>query len=631
MTLTAHDPPAAEQAVPGPGRADRSGRGFSDAVLRAIRERVDLVEFIGAYVSLRRTGQNAVGLCPFHAEKRPSFTVSASKQLYHCFGCGAGGDVFAFVMQRESVSFPEAVQWLARKGGVPLPSSESSGADRRRQMLYDIHQAAADHFRKRLSGREGEAARRYLQSRRLTADSLEGFGLGYASSSWDDLLNALIAKKWTAAHVQDAGLAVPRTQGGGWYDRFRNRLICPIRDVHGQVVAFGGRVLDDALPKYLNSPDTPIFTKGRQLFALDRARQSVAAHGVLVVVEGYFDVIAAHQAGFTNVVATLGTALTPAHLEVIRRLVTRVCLVFDPDAAGVRAAMRTVDLFAPLDLRVDVASLPEGKDPDRVIHEDGPDAFRAALEQAVSLTEFVLRNVVPPGDYRGVEAKKSAAGRALPVIAKLVNAIDRDQYLRWLADRIQVAESSLREELHRGRSGTPAGTPHRTSGDPRRPASISGGAWPRAEEKVVAALIQGRLAAGLLARISKDTLTDDTLRSVVELARAEGGTRDADLAVTLRDRALSDGRDDVAGALAKLATIPFEGEDPEQVIHDCVVRLIADERKRDVEELLRAIDHCQEQGKREALQRELGRLKKEQVEIEQLRGTQFGASQVMRG
>src|SRR5574341_562174 len=629
MTLTAHDRPAAEQAAPGPGR-DRSGRGYSDAVLRAIRERVDLVEFIGAYVSLKRTGQNAVGLCPFHADKRPSFTVSTSKQLYHCFGCGAGGDLFAFVMQRESVSFPEAVQWLARKSGVPLPTGESSGADRRRQMLYDIHVAAAEHFRLRLTGREGEAARRYLQSRRLTADSLDGFGLGYAAASWDDLLTVLSAKKWTAAHIQDAGLAVPRAQGGGWYDRFRNRLICPIRDVHGQVVAFGGRVLDDALPKYLNSPDTPIFTKGRQLFALDRARQTVATHGVLVVVEGYFDVIAAHQAGFTNVVATLGTALTPAHLDTIRRLVTRVCLVFDPDAAGVRAAMRTVDLFAPLDLRVDVASLPAGKDPDRVIHEDGPEAFRAALEQAVNLTEFVLNHLVPSGDYRGTEAKKTAASRALPVVAKLVNAIDRDHYLNWLADRIRVSEASLREELHRGKPVGSTGAP-RPSAERRNTIPASNRAWPAAEEKVVAALIQGRLAAGLLTSLSSDTLTDDTLRSVVELARAEVGSRDADLAVTLRDRALAEGRDDVAGALAKLATIPFEGDDPDQMIHDCVVRLISDERKRGVEELLRAIDKCEEQGKREELQRELGRLKKEQVEIEQLRGTQFGASQVVRG
>ncbi len=633
MTLTAHDPPAAEQAVPGPGRADRSGRGFSDAVIRAIRERVDLLEFIGTYVSLRRTGQNAVGLCPFHAEKRPSFTVSASKQLYHCFGCGAGGDLFAFVMQRESVSFPEAVQWLARKAGVALPTSETSGVDRRRQMLYDIHVAAAEHFRRRLTGREGEAARRYLQSRRLTAESLDGFGLGYAAASWDDLLTALSARKWTAAQIQDAGLAVPRAQGGGWYDRFRHRLICPIRDAHGQVVAFGGRVLDDALPKYLNSPDTPIFTKGRQLFALDRARQAVATHGVLVVVEGYFDVIAAHQTGFTNVVATLGTALTPAHLDTIRRLVTRVCLVFDPDAAGVRAAMRTVDLFAPLDLRVDVASLPAGKDPDRVIHEDGPEAFRDALERSVSLTEFVLNHLVPPGDYRGTETKKTAASRALPVLAKLVNAIDRDHYLRWLADRIRVSESSLREELHRGRTGA-AATASRPSGDRRSATPAPARAWPRAEAIVAAAVVQGRLAAGLLATVSDDALTDETLRSVVALARETVGSRDGDLALVLRDRAVNEGRDEVAAALAKLATHDFVGDDPEQEIHDCVVAIRIGQRQRRVDELPRAIERCEVQGDADEarrLQGELRQLTNEISELRQLRGTQLGVSQTVRG
>ncbi|MEW6684041.1 MAG: DNA primase [Nitrospirota bacterium] len=601
-------------------------RGFSDAVLRAIRERVDLVEFIGTHVSLKRTGQNAVGLCPFHAEKRPSFTVSASKQLYHCFGCGAGGDLFAFVMQRESVSFPEAVQWLARKAGVPLPTSESSGADRRRQLLYDIHVAAADHFRRRLAGREGDIARRYIQSRRVTADALEAFGLGYAASSWDDALTALTSKGWTPAQLEDAGLAVPRSQGGGWYDRFRHRLICPIRDAHGQVVAFGGRVLDDALPKYLNSPDTPIFTKGRHLFALDRARQSLAASGVLVVVEGYFDVIAAHQAGFSNVVATLGTALTPAHLETIRRLVSRVCLVFDPDAAGVRAALRTVDLFAPMDLRVDVASLPTGKDPDRVLHEDGPDVFRAVLEQAVSLTEFVLNHLVPPGDYRSTEAKKAAAARALPVIAKLVNAIDRDHHLRWLADRIRVAESSLRAELQRGRHAAVGGTSQPSPGGARHPASKARRAWPHAEEVVAAALIQGRLAAALLSRISSDALTDETLRSVVELAREEIGSRDADLAITLRDRALAEGRDDVAGAIAKLATYPFDGDDPDQQIRDCVVRVRRTQHERRVGELPRAIDQCRDQGEREQLQRELDRLKREIMEIEQHRGSHAAAS-----
>ncbi len=621
MTSTAHDPPSAERAVPGSGRHDRPGRGFSDAVLHAIRERVDLAEFIGAYVSLKRTGQNAVGLCPFHGEKRPSFTVSASKQLYHCFGCGAGGDLFAFVMQRESVSFPEAVQWLARKANVPLPSRESSVVDRHRQSLYDIHIAAAEHFRRRLTGREGDAARRYLQSRRVTADTIEAFGLGYATASWDDLFTALTAKGWTPAQLQDAGLAVPRTQGGGWYDRFRHRVICPIRDVHGQVVAFGGRVLDDTLPKYLNSPDTPLFTKGRQLFALDRARQAVSSSGVLVVVEGYFDVIAAHQAGVTNVVATLGTALTPAHLEAVRRLVTRVCLVFDPDDAGVRAALRTVDLFVPLDLRVDVASLPPGKDPDRVIHDDGPDAFRAALDRAVSLTEFVLNHLVPPGDYRATDAKKSAAARALPVVAKLSNAIDRDHYVRWLADRIRVAESSLRDELHRGRKSGSAGTPPGVPGGPRSHTPPVTCAWPPAEEGVVAALIQGRLAAGLLAAVSDDALTDDTLRSVLQAARGELGARGSDLPVILRDRALSEGREDVAAALTKLATYPFDGDDPEQQIRDCVVTLRRHQHERRVAEIPRSIDQCQDQGERERLQRELGRLKKEIVEIEQHRGS----------
>lgn len=624
----APDRPATERPGHSPGAARPSG-GFGDAVLRAIRERVDLVEFIGAYVSLKRTGQNAVGLCPFHADKRPSFTVSASKQLYHCFGCGAGGDLFAFVMQRESLSFPEAVEWLARKSGVPLPDRERSDADRRRQSLYDIHAAAADHFRRRLAGREGETARRYLHARRLTAETVEAFGLGYAASSWDDLLAALSAKGWTSAQVQEAGLIVPRQQGGGWYDRFRHRVICPIRDAHGQVVAFGGRVLDDAQPKYLNSPETPLFSKGRQLFALDRARQSVAANGTLVVVEGYFDVIAAHQAGFTNVVATLGTALTPAHLEAIRRLVTRVCLVFDPDPAGVKAALRTVDLFAPLDLRVDVASLPGGKDPDRVMHEDGPDAFRAALEQAVGLTQFVLDHLVPEGSYRDPGAKKAAVARAVPLIASLTSAIDRDHYIRWLADRVGVAESTLREELRRGRnpdsprSGAATVKPR---GDAAKP--VAG--WPRAEEVVAAAVIHGRMAPALMADVSGDVMTDPTLRAVVELVERETRSGDGDAAVMVRDRALAEGRRDVAEALAKLATYEFLGDDPEQEIFDCVVTLRIDQRKRRVEELTRAIHRHEAQGKDDEAQRLQGehvRLTKELSGLRLLRGSRMGPAQ----
>jgi DNA primase len=620
----APDRPATERPGHSPGAARPSG-GFGDAVLRAIRERVDLVEFVGAYVSLKRTGQNAVGLCPFHADKRPSFTVSASKQLYHCFGCGAGGDLFAFVMQRESLSFPEAVQWLARKANVPLPTRDATGTDRRRQTLYDIHAAAAEHFRRRLGGREGDAARRYLQTRRLTSETIETFGLGYAVSSWDDLLAALTAKGWTAEQIQDAGLAVPRQQGGGRYDRFRHRVMCPIRDTHGQVVAFGGRVLDDAQPKYLNSPETPLFSKGRHLFALDVARQSVASNGTLVVVEGYFDVIAAHQAGFTNVVATLGTALTPAHLEAIRRLVSRVCLVFDPDAAGVRAALRTVDLFAQIDLRVDVASLPGGKDPDRVIHEDGPDAFRSALDRAAPLTQFVLEHLAPAADYRDPGTKKAAVAQALPVIARLANAIDREHYLRWLSDQVGVAESSLREELHRGRSPAAPANAGRTAARPDSGAPVR--MWPHAEKIVAAAVVHGRLAPALLVDVSGEAMTHDTLRAVVDMVDQEVRSGDGDAAMVARDRALAEGRHDVADALAKLATHEFDGDDPDQEIYDCAVTLRIDRMQRRLEELTRAIQRVEAQGRHDEaqqLQSEHLQLTTELRDLRLLRGSRMG-------
>jgi DNA primase len=383
-------------------------------------------------------------------------------------------------------------------------------------------------------------------------------------------------------------------------------------------------VLDDAQPKYLNSPETALFSKGRQLFALDVARQAVAANGTLVVVEGYFDVIAAHQAGFTNVVATLGTALTPAHLDTIRRLVTRVCLVFDPDAAGVRAALRTVDLFAQIDLRVDVASLPGGKDPDRVIHEDGPEAFRAAIDGAVTLTQFVLDHLAPAGDYRDPGAKKVAVARALPVIAGLTNAIDRDHYLRWLADRVGVVESSLREEWHRGR--TPAAPPGRSSlrrSESGRPVRV----WTSAEEVVAAAAVHGRLAPALLLDVSGEAVTDGTLRAVVDLMAREVRSGDGDAAALVRDRALAEGRHDVADALAKLATYEFDGDDPDQEIYDCVVTLRINQRQRRLEDLTRAIHHSEAKDRHDEahqLQGEHVRLTMELRDLRLLRGSRMG-------
>ena len=610
-------------------------KGFSDDVLRAIRERVDLIDLVGSYVALKRTGQNAVGLCPFHTEKRPSFTVSASKQLFHCFGCGAGGDLFSFVMQRETVSFPEAVQLLARKAGVALPDRDASGVDGRRQALYEIHTAAADHFRRRLASREGEAARRYLQGRRLTPESVEAFGLGYAASSWDDLFATLVAKGWTPSQLEEAGVVVPRAQGGGCYDRFRHRVICPIRDVHRNVAAFGGRVLDDTLPKYLNSPETPIFSKGRYLFGLDRAREMVASTGTLVVVEGYFDVIATHQAGFANVVATLGTALTPAHIEVIRRLVTRVMLVFDPDAAGVRAALRTVDLFGPLDLRVDVVSLPGGKDPDRLIVEDGPDAFRAALEAGRSLLAFVLEHLVPPGDYRNVDAKKAAAGRALPVIAKIRNAIERDHYRAWMADRIQVADSTLRDALARMR-----GDGRMNDGDGRRQAvsarqpARAVAPRPRAEVVVAAAVVQGRLDVGRVRGLGVEAFTDPALRAVIELVCSSAAAEEAvDASPPSGSKLweLAEGQEDAARAIAELAVFAWSEDEADKEVEDCVTEIEICRLTPRVLEVQRSIGEADANGEAERvaeLQQELNRLMQAR---ERLRGSRLVSARAVGG
>ncbi len=589
------------------------GQGFSDDVLRAIRERVDLVDLVGSYVTLKRTGQNAVGLCPFHAEKHPSFTVSPAKQLFHCFGCAAGGDLFRFVMLRESVSFPEAVQLLARKAGVPLPTRDNPGGDRRRQTLYDIHVAAADHFRRKLEGCEGESARRYLRGRRLAPETLDAFGLGYAVSAWDDLLSALTTRGWTPAQLEEAGLVRPRPQGGGWYDGFRHRVICPIHDVHRNVIAFGGRVLDDAVPKYLNSPDTPIFSKGRQLFGLDRAREAVAASGTLLVVEGYFDVMATHQAGFTNAVAPLGTALTPVHLDVIRRLVKRVVLVFDPDPAGVRAALRTVDLFAPLDLRVDVVSLPGGKDPDRLIVEDGPDAFRAALEASRSLLHFVLEHVIPSGDYRSVEAKKEGAARAVPVLAKITNAIERDHYLAWVADRIQVAESSLREAIAAARRPDRLGAAGGRRAVEPRESVRSAPVRPRAELVVAAALVQGRLGLGRVRAIGAEAFTDPALRAVIELVCSPDTAEwlaDADPGLASRLWALGEGRDE-AGTIAELAVVSLSDDEGGKEIEDCLTEIEIRRLNARVHALQRSIselDARREADRLSALQQELGRV-----------------------
>jgi DNA primase len=436
-----------------------AARRTSEQLIQTIRERSDIVSVVSGYVALKKTGLNHVGLCPFHAEKTPSFSVSPAKQIFHCFGCGFGGDVFRFLMQMEGITFPQALKQLAGRAGIPLPdrfpaSSQSNEAEAEREALVRINQAATAYFHRNLKERpEGETARAYLSGRGIGQETLDGFQLGYALPAWDGLIRHL-GERFSVRLLEKAGLII-RGDRPGHYDRFRGRLIFPIKSLQGEVIAFGGRVLNGDQPKYLNSPETPLYTKGRHLFALDRARGS--REKMLVLVEGYFDAIAAHQAGIPNVVATLGTSLTGEHLYLLKRLCEKVVVIFDPDAAGRRAAVRAAGLFSEAGLPADAVLLPEGEDPDLFIRKNGKETFLEAISRGTRLMEFALQQLIE-GSLKGtIDVKMKAIEEAFPLIQRMPSNIEKSHYLRWLADRLDLPEEALRKEFSHLKRVLPSG------------------------------------------------------------------------------------------------------------------------------------------------------------------------------
>src|SRR6476659_3230615 len=385
------------------------GRGLiSEDVINQIRDRTDIVEVVGQHVSLTRTGQNLKGLCPFHQEKSPSFTVSPSRQIFHCFGCGAGGNVFTFLTRITGASFPETVRDLGRKVGIEVQESmaESGSQAQQANRTEYVNQTAARWFHENLrDDRVGAEARAYLAGRGIQQVTIDRFGIGTSPVEWDGLLKALAKQGLTSQDLASAGLVIARDSGTGYYDRFRGRVMFTITDLRKRVVGFGGRVLGDGTPKYLNSPDTPLFKKGQTLFALDVAREAIARTKTVIVVEGYFDAIALHQAGLTHTVATLGTALTLEHIQVLRRFASKVILLFRSEEAGVRAALRTLDLFVNSGLSVKVVSLPLGEDPDTYVRQHGAEGFAALHHAAPSLLDFAVEHSLKTAEGSTIEGR----------------------------------------------------------------------------------------------------------------------------------------------------------------------------------------------------------------------------------
>lgn len=579
---------------------------FSDDIISRVRDSTDIVELISGYVALKKTGKNHLGLCPFHAEKTASFNVNPDKQIFHCFGCGVGGDAFKFVELQEGLNFPEAIKKLATRAGIVLPQdtrdhSQDKRSEDEKKTLLMIVADAANYFRKELEGPAGSAARAYLKKRSVSDAVIKEFALGYARPEWDGLLKSLKQKNYTPAQMERAGLVVKRSEGEGYYDRFRGRIIFPIRDIAGNVIAFGGRVMDDSLPKYLNSSETALYSKSNVLYGLDMAKDPGRKQGYFIIVEGYLDAIACHQYGIRNAVATLGTALTEGHLRLMRRFADKLVLIFDPDPAGVKASLRGFDLFVTGRMKVNVVSLPVGDDPDTFLQTKGADAFAARLRESSKFMDFVIEQVVKSSPVRTIDEKIDKSEQMLAYISKLPSGIERDHYLKKIAELLDLDEAVLRQEMPKK-----ANHPSQPSG-----AKISAparGRGPRAEEILIHLMLKDEaVARDLQDRIQPQDFTEPLyqraakhiFKILTELGRLDTSAlvRDAD--------------EDLKGLISHYSVLEMEHDDPSASCRDCVEAIKQKNPEKKMKLLIKAIQEADASGDRA----EFVRLSEEQQEL----------------
>jgi DNA primase len=540
-----------------------TGRIAEDAI-RVVRDRANLAEVVSDVVALKRRGRSAVGLCPFHTEKTPSFTVSEERGFFHCFGCGGHGDVFTFVMKTQSVTFPEAVEAVAARFGIPLPREGVAGPRSPTAPLVAAHEVAAAFYRATLRGPQGARARAYLAERGVGDAVIERFALGYAPATGDALAKHLAAHGVRDDDALTAGLVAQRASGG-LYDRFRDRVMFPISDASGRVCAFGGRVLPgpvrpgaDAPPKYLNSPESPIFQKGRMLYGLALAREAIRDRGRVVVVEGNLDVVSLAQAGVEEVVAPLGTALTADQLRVLRRVTERVIACFDGDAAGRRAAARSFPTFIEAGLWGQGVFLPTGDDPDTFVRMHGGDAFRALLEQPVPLVDAFVRDLAGP-DREAVGRHAQAAREVVRVLKRVSDPLEREPLIRLAAHYLGVREETLRAQ------GAAAATPAAPAPRPPVPEPKRGEA--RAELLIVELLaVDPSVAPRIAAEDIVREFENDECRAAAEqlLGAADEDTRRQvveELSPALRDR------------IVQRVLHDDSDEDRAQMVSDCIDRI----------------------------------------------------------
>lgn len=502
-------------AVSGDCTGDSMEGSIPHEFVDELRSRLDIVDLVSQYVQLKKSGRNFFGLCPFHGEKTPSFSVSQDKQIFYCFGCGEGGNVFAFLMKMEGLTFPESVKELARRAGIPLPRVELSPGEvkrqERRQRLQEAMNLAARYYRHMLSSPDGSQALAYLNKRGLSNETIERFALGYAPDGWENLKNILLRQGYQERDLVDAGLLTDGEKKT--YDRFRNRIMFPICSPRGDVIAFGGRVLGEGTPKYLNSPETPLFDKGKNLYALHVAREAIRRQKQAVIFEGYMDVIAAHQAGITNAVASLGTSLTDAQARLLRGQAEEAVIVYDADAAGQAATWRGLQVLRQAGCLVKVGSLPQGFDPDDYIRRYGGEAFvREIAGKAQLLVDYQLSTLAKTYNLEKGDDRIRFFDKILDVLASVENAMEREDYLQKTASLLQLPAASIREEL---RKKSPVGI-RRTPARPVAQAPVQSDA----AEKVVLQLLALWARFPQLAVSAVSSLKEDDIPADLQVAYA---------------------------------------------------------------------------------------------------------------
>lgn len=436
-----------------------------DDKIAEIRESCSIVAVIADYVNLTKAGVNYRGLCPFHQEKTPSFFVNEAKKIFHCFGCGASGDVFAFIMKHENIGFQSAVRLLAKRQGISLPEKDLTPQQRRhlseREELYNLNKTAAQYYHDiLLDDRRGRKAKQYLEKRGISPTTIEEYGLGFAPEGWDGLYNLLKSKKIPLLQAHKVGLVIAKGNNQ-YYDRFRDRIIFPICNISNNIIGFGGRVIDNGEPKYLNSPESIIYNKRHNLYGVQIASKFILQQQEAIVVEGYFDLLTLHQAGIKNAVAPLGTALTEQQIHVLKRYTPHIVTVFDSDSSGEKAMVRSLSPFLQSGISPRMIQLPPGHDPDSFIRERGEQDFQKLLAAAEPLIDFVLEQIIKKHQIHTTRGKINACEETIPVLRNIINEIERDLYVQKVAQRLGIRETLIVSHIKKSSSGTALRTDER--------------------------------------------------------------------------------------------------------------------------------------------------------------------------